>query len=169
MTAMLPLSHCRPLDWCAHDWLRRVSGGQIPDHVSAPLRSALADEAAPGIMPGIMPGLGDHGDGPEPGLARLPSDRLAGHRAAPALVPDDVSPPIPQELGATLAAPDMSAQDDFLDMDGHFLIATRIVGRRASQHGIRIRFDDIPAKPTARKPAHRAGQALAASDPGLGS
>ncbi len=168
MTAMLPVPHCPPPDWCAHDWLRRVPGGQISDHVSAPLRSALADEAEPEIMPEIMPGLRDHGDGPGPGLARLPSDRLAGHRATPALVPDDVHPPIPQELGAALAAPDRPAQDDFPDMGGHFLTATRIVGRRASQHGIRIRFDAIPANPTARKPAHRAGQALAASDPGSG-
>ncbi|WP_323009890.1 condensation domain-containing protein [Paracoccus sp. (in: a-proteobacteria)] len=135
----------------------------------------LADEAAPGIMLGLHY-FGDNLElelscSPDhaPGLAQMLLDRLSAHWQSPPAIAagPDIAATILQELRAVLGVADMSADDDFFDLGGHSLTATRIVGRLASQHGIRIRFEDIFANPTARKLALCATreQAEPAADP----
>ncbi len=128
--------------------LRRFLGqalppSHIPSHLhrvaELPLsRNGKPDRAA---ARAILSGHASAGDTP-----------AEGHCSSlPVAQGQDVLAPILHELRSALAAPDMSADDDFFDMGGHSLTATRIVGRLASQHGIRVRFDDIFSNPTARK------------------
>lgn len=49
----------------------------------------------------------------------------------------------------SLSAPNMGADDDFFDFGGHSLIATRIMGRLASEDGIELSFGDFFSHPTA--------------------
>ncbi len=136
----------------------------------------LPDETTPGIMLGLRPGQDDLavelscGSDHAPGLARLLLDRLAAHWTAPRAdrVPpavNDVAALILGEFRIALGAPEMAADDDFFDLGGHSLTATRIVGRLASQHGISIRFEDVFARPTARKLALCAGTQAPPSTP----
>ncbi|PYG58141.1 condensation domain-containing protein [Rhizobium sp. UGM030330-04] len=60
------------------------------------------------------------------------------------------------EFREALAAPDMGADDDFFDFGGHSLIATRIIGRLLSNHGIALRFNDLFSYPTAASLATQA-------------
>lgn len=55
-----------------------------------------------------------------------------------------------------LGAPEMGPDDDFFDHGGHSLIATRIIGRLLSHHGIELRFDDLFSFPTAAALARKA-------------
>ncbi len=48
-----------------------------------------------------------------------------------------------------LAMPDMGEHDDFFDYGGHSLIATRVIGRLKSQHGIEININDLFSYPNA--------------------
>ncbi|AQS63818.1 hypothetical protein AGRHK599_LOCUS4476 [Rhizobium rhizogenes] len=60
------------------------------------------------------------------------------------------------EFREALAAPDMGVDDDFFDFGGHSLIATRIIGRLLSNHGIALRFNDLFSYPTAASLATQA-------------
>lgn len=53
------------------------------------------------------------------------------------------------EFREALASPEMGPDDDFFDFGGHSLIATRIIGRLLSNHGIELRFNDLFSYPTA--------------------
>jgi hypothetical protein len=69
---------------------------------------------------------------------------------------DGVTALILAEFRAALNAPQMRAEDDFFDHGGHSLIATRILGRLLSHHGIELRFDDLFSYPSAAELARRA-------------
>ncbi|MDZ7927156.1 MAG: condensation domain-containing protein [Agrobacterium sp.] len=60
------------------------------------------------------------------------------------------------EFREALACPDMGLDDDFFDFGGHSLIATRIIGRLLSNHGIEVRFNDLFSYPTAASLAKQA-------------
>ncbi|WP_169583651.1 condensation domain-containing protein [Rhodobacter capsulatus] len=50
---------------------------------------------------------------------------------------------------AALEAPQMTAACDFFDLGGHSLVATRVIGQLAAEHGLELRFADIFTHPTA--------------------
>ncbi|SHO54972.1 condensation domain-containing protein [Vibrio quintilis] len=67
--------------------------------------------------------------------------------------------PVTIILGAfreALGVPDMTAQDDFFDMGGHSLIATRIIGQLLNTHQIEIRMNDLFRYSTAQSLAEHA-------------
>lgn len=53
------------------------------------------------------------------------------------------------EFRLALSSPDMGLHDDFFDWGGHSLIATRVIGRLLSLHGIEIHFNDLFSHSTA--------------------
>ncbi|MBZ9558541.1 MULTISPECIES: condensation domain-containing protein [unclassified Modicisalibacter] len=55
-----------------------------------------------------------------------------------------------------LDSPEMTADDDFFDHGGHSLIATRIIGRLLSEHGIEVHLNDLFSHPTAAALAEHA-------------
>lgn len=66
------------------------------------------------------------------------------------------------EFRAALNAPELGPDDDFFDHGGHSLIATRIIGRLLSQHGIELHFNDLFSYPSAAAlalKARRTGEA----------
>ncbi|MCG7519849.1 condensation domain-containing protein [Ruegeria sp. Ofav3-42] len=69
---------------------------------------------------------------------------------------DEVAQTILAEFRDALASPDMSEDDDFFDHGGHSLVATRVIGRLLSQHGLEIRFADLFSHASARRLAERA-------------
>lgn len=115
------------------------------------------DPAAPAILLGLS--AQDRGVAAElfcapqlpAGLAPLLADRLAAHWPEAS---DDTSADalalILAEFRSALAIPDLGPDDDFFDAGGHSLTATRIVGRLSSGHGLKLRFEDVFAHPTAR-------------------
>lgn len=67
------------------------------------------------------------------------------------------------EFRAALNAPELGPDDDFFDHGGHSLIATRIIGRLLSQHGIELHFNDLFSYPSAAAlalKARRTGEAI---------
>lgn len=116
------------------------------------------DPVGPAILLGLRPAadrvLAELSCAPDraPGLAALLMDRLVAHWDAPPRIAAASDPLalILQEFRMMLAAPDMGPDDDFFDRGGHSLTATRIVGRLARLHGLRLRFEDVFAHPTAR-------------------
>lgn len=62
---------------------------------------------------------------------------------------DRVAQLILAEFRQALAAPEMTADDDFFDHGGHSLIATRVIGRLLSTHGVEVHFNDLFRHPTA--------------------
>ncbi|WP_051558972.1 condensation domain-containing protein [Allorhizobium undicola] len=64
------------------------------------------------------------------------------------------------EFREALSSPAMGPEDDFFDHGGHSLIATRIIGRLLSLHGVEIQFNDLFSAPTARGLALRAKRHL---------
>ncbi len=69
---------------------------------------------------------------------------------------DETAAAILAEFREALASPDMGPDDDFFDFGGHSLIATRIIGRLLSNHGIELRFNDLFSYPTAASLAKQA-------------
>jgi hypothetical protein len=63
------------------------------------------------------------------------------------------------EFRAALNAPELGPDDDFFDHGGHSLIATRIIGRLLSQHGIEVHFNDLFSHPSAAALARKARHA----------
>lgn len=74
--------------------------------------------------------------------------------AAPSL--DAVAELILAEFKEALAAESMTATDDFFDFGGHSLIATRVIGRLLTHHGIEISINDLFSNPTAQSLAEQA-------------
>jgi len=62
---------------------------------------------------------------------------------------DQTTQTILDEFRLALDAPEMTADSDFFDFGGHSLVATRVIGRLASQHGIELRFNDLFSHATA--------------------
>ncbi|WP_448956194.1 condensation domain-containing protein [Labrys neptuniae] len=78
------------------------------------------------------------------------SPREADVLASPAVTrADAIADLILAEFRRALSAPAMSADDDFFDHGGHSLIATRVIGRLLSTHGIEVHFNDLFRHPTA--------------------
>lgn len=69
---------------------------------------------------------------------------------------DETTATILAEFREALASADMGPDDDFFDFGGHSLIATRIIGRLLSNHGIEVRFNDLFSYPTAASLAKQA-------------
>ncbi|HEV2508966.1 condensation domain-containing protein [Bosea sp. (in: a-proteobacteria)] len=87
-----------------------------------------------------------------PGVSpAMAADKLQGGSAIAAEEPaaDAVTALILAEFRAALNAPELGPDDDFFDHGGHSLIATRIIGRLLSQHGIELHFNDLFSYPTA--------------------
>uniref|UniRef100_UPI0036DA3923 condensation domain-containing protein n=1 Tax=Photorhabdus sp. RM322S TaxID=3342825 RepID=UPI0036DA3923 len=60
------------------------------------------------------------------------------------------------EFRQALSSPEMTASDDFFDLGGHSLIATRVIGRLLSLHNIEIHINHLFSYPTALKLAEYA-------------
>ncbi|EGR0205589.1 peptide synthetase [Vibrio vulnificus] len=60
------------------------------------------------------------------------------------------------EFRTALANQTMAADDDFFDFGGHSLIATRVIGRLLSDHGIEIHINDMFSFPSAKQLAQQA-------------
>lgn len=87
---------------------------------------------------------------------------------------DSVAELILAEFKEALASEAMTATDDFFDFGGHSLIATRIIGRLLTHHGIEISINDLFSNPTAQllaeqavlQEAEQAGAATSLTDVG---
>lgn len=53
------------------------------------------------------------------------------------------------EFRRALGRPDMGPDDDFFDLGGHSLIATRVIGRLLGEHHVEVQFNDLFGHPTA--------------------
>lgn len=73
-----------------------------------------------------------------------------------------------EEFRAALSSPDMGPDDDFFDFGGHSLVATRIIGRLFSNHGIEVSLNDLFSNSTAASLAQLATQVAPGSE-GSGS
>nr|WP_277395240.1 condensation domain-containing protein [Erwinia sp. JH02] len=65
------------------------------------------------------------------------------------------------EFREALAAPAMRAEDDFFDLGGHSLIATRVIGRLLSLHQVEVHINDLFSYPSAQALAAHARQMAA--------
>ena len=68
----------------------------------------------------------------------------------------DMAGIILDEFRLALDIPDMGADDDFFDLGGHSLIATRVIGRLLGIHGIEVQINDLFGGPTATSLARHA-------------
>ena len=92
--------------------------------------------------------------------------------APPAVAParkeaDAIEEIILAEFRLALSSPAMTAEDDFFDHGGHSLIATRVIGRLLSSHGIEVNFNDLFRHPTAAGLAGLAQRHGATADAGV--
>ncbi|MBD1557624.1 non-ribosomal peptide synthetase module [Vibrio sp. S9_S30] len=62
-----------------------------------------------------------------------------------------ISDVILAEFREALASDDMTKNDDFFDFGGHSLIATRVIGRLLTNHGIEVHINDLFSNPTAEE------------------
>ncbi|WP_104399537.1 condensation domain-containing protein [Vibrio penaeicida] len=75
---------------------------------------------------------------------------------------DSVADLILAEFKEALASETMTTTDDFFDFGGHSLIATRVIGRLLTHHGIEISINDLFSNPTARSLAEQAALQVSA-------
>lgn len=80
---------------------------------------------------------------PDPIFPAAPLGETAGKQS------QDVTGLILDEFRLALDIPDMGANDDFFDLGGHSLIATRVIGRLFGTHGIEVQINDLFGNPTA--------------------
>lgn len=102
-----------------------------------------------------------------PGPAALPDSTPARTEIAADRGPanaDTVAALILTEFREALNAPQLGLDDDFFDHGGHSLIATRIIGRLLSRHGIELHFNDLFSYPSAAALAYKARLAGASGD-----
>lgn len=122
---------------------------------------ALSPHVGPILLERFVAWLGD-GQAALPGVA-TPQPAGAGHSSAAAAVEapgtDTMTVLILAEFRAGLNLPELGPDDDFFDHGGHSLIATRIIGRLLSQHGIEIHFNDLFSHPSAAALARKARHA----------
>lgn len=69
---------------------------------------------------------------------------------------ESVADVILAEFKEALATDTMTVTDDFFDFGGHSLIATRVIGRLLTHHGIEIKINDVFSYPTAQALAENA-------------
>lgn len=67
-----------------------------------------------------------------------------------------ISDVILAEFREALASDNMTKDDDFFDFGGHSLIATRVIGRLLTNHGIEVHINDLFSHPTATELARHA-------------
>ncbi|CCN72309.1 condensation domain-containing protein [Vibrio nigripulchritudo] len=67
-----------------------------------------------------------------------------------------VSDVILVEFREALSSENMTKDDDFFDFGGHSLIATRVIGRLLTNHGIEVHINDLFSHPTAAELAKHA-------------
>ncbi len=129
---------------------------------------ALSPHIGPVLLERFFAWLED-GQAALPGVSvPQPAGSVQGTAAAGAEEPaiDAATALILSEFRAALNAPELGPDDDFFDHGGHSLIATRIIGRLLSQHGIEVHFNDLFSHPSAAalaRKARHAGQAGAES------
>lgn len=78
----------------------------------------------------------------DPAAGQAPATDYAGD--------DDIAQLILSEFREALAAPEMTADEDFFDRGGHSLVATRVIGRLLSLHQLELNINDLFSHPTAR-------------------
>ncbi|CCN80845.1 putative Non-ribosomal peptide synthetase module [Vibrio nigripulchritudo SFn27] len=61
-----------------------------------------------------------------------------------------------EEFRDALASESMTKHDDFFDLGGHSLIATRVIGRLLTKHGIEVQINDLFSYSTAEQLAQHA-------------
>lgn len=87
------------------------------------------------------------------GAARRTSDAepsaTSSYNGANGVDEDAVAQLILAEFRQALLSPAMTVHDDFFDYGGHSLVATRVVGRLLTIHGVEVRFNDLFSHPTA--------------------
>ncbi|MBX8827601.1 acyl carrier protein, partial [Ochrobactrum sp. SFR4] len=59
------------------------------------------------------------------------------------------------EFHRALGDPDIQAGDDFFDCGGHSMLATRVIGRLLTEHGLEVQFNDFFKYSTAESLASR--------------
>ncbi|WP_447886899.1 condensation domain-containing protein [Serratia fonticola] len=103
-----------------------------------------------------------HLRGDENFAAALPAGMSAGmvdtvtHNASKQGDATDVAAIILSEFRQALSAPAMTLTDDFFDYGGHSMLATRVIGRLISIHGLEVHFGDFFSYPSAATLAARA-------------
>lgn len=107
----------------------------------------------------------DQGDVALPGLSSMVAELVRGSASAAdeEFATDAVANLFLAEFRAALNAPELGPDDDFFDHGGHSLIATRIIGRLLSQHGVEVHFNDLFSYPSAAALARKARRASEAS------
>ncbi|MGX1789559.1 condensation domain-containing protein [Bosea sp. NPDC055332] len=128
---------------------RDQTGGIVLELVTG---QALTSHIGPILLERFLAWLAEGGTA-LPGVASTAADSTAdlARGSAPVEAPaaDLTTALILAEFRAALNAPELGPDDDFFDHGGHSLIATRIIGRLLSQHGIELHFNDLFSYPSA--------------------
>lgn len=122
---------------------------------------ALSPHIGPVLLERFFAWLED-GQAALPGVSvPQPAGAVQGTAAAAIGEPeiDPTTALILTEFRAALNTPELGPDDDFFDHGGHSLIATRIIGRLLSQHGIEVHFNDLFSHPSATALARKARHA----------
>lgn len=85
-----------------------------------------------------------------------PTGSVSAAASQPKLETSSVAELILAEFKEALASDSMTVTDDFFDFGGHSLIATRVIGRLLTHHGIEISINDLFSHPTAQSLAEQA-------------
>lgn len=122
-----------------------VTGQALSPHIGPVLLERFLAWLAEGqsALPGPLPASAVLAPGSAPATAETPAA-------------DATTTLILAEFRAALGAPELGPDDDFFDHGGHSLIATRIIGRLLSQHGIELHFNDLFSYPSAAALARKA-------------
>ncbi|AZO78049.1 MULTISPECIES: condensation domain-containing protein [unclassified Bosea (in: a-proteobacteria)] len=133
---------------------RDAQGGIVVELVTG---QGLSPHIGPVLLERFLAWL-DQGDVALPGLSSMVVELAQGPASAPAeeLATDAVTALILAEFRTALNTPELRPEDDFFDHGGHSLIATRIIGRLLSQHGIEVHFNDLFSYPSAAALARKA-------------
>jgi len=139
-------------------------GGQGGVTVELVTGQGLSPQIGPVLLERFLAWLNE-GEVALPGaLPAIAHDKPEGSNATATEVTavDAVTALILAEFRVALNAPELGPDDDFFDHGGHSLIATRIIGRLLSQHGIELHFNDLFSYPSAAAlalKARRTGEA----------
>ncbi|MCV9940303.1 condensation domain-containing protein [Boseaceae bacterium BT-24-1] len=132
---------------------RDGAGGVVLELVTG---QALTPHIGPILLERFLVWLAE-GEAALPGLPSRAADLTqASAPAADEPTTDAVTALILAEFRAALNAPELGPDDDFFDHGGHSLIATRIIGRLLSQHGVEVHFNDLFSYPSAAALARKA-------------
>jgi len=139
---------------------RDAQGGIVVELVTG---QSLSPYIGPVLLERFLAWL-DQGEVALPGLSSMVAElaQASAPAAAEELASNAVTALILAEFRAALNAPELGPDDDFFDHGGHSLIATRIIGRLLSQHGVEVHFNDLFSYPSAAalaRKARRTGEA----------